>query len=54
MKPNPPPPITTTRLRKSVGDKVVLDGISLQVPEGTIFALLGHNGAGRTATGCGC
>lgn len=32
----------------------MLDGISLRVPEGTSFALLGHNGAGRTATGCAC
>jgi hypothetical protein len=47
MKSQSPPAITTTGLRRSVGDKVVLDGISLQVPEGTIFALLGHNGAGE-------
>lgn len=36
-----------TGLRKSFGDKVVLDGINLHVPEGTIFALLGPNGAGK-------
>jgi ABC-2 type transport system ATP-binding protein len=35
-------------LRKSYGDKVVLDGVDLAVPEGTIFALLGPNGAGKT------
>ena len=35
-------------LRKSYGDKVVLDGIDLNVAEGTIFALLGPNGAGKT------
>ncbi|WP_409468869.1 ATP-binding cassette domain-containing protein [Streptomyces sp. HC307] len=35
-------------LRKSYGDKVVLDGIDLTVPEGTIFSLLGPNGAGKT------
>ncbi|MFF3173840.1 ATP-binding cassette domain-containing protein [Streptomyces sp. NPDC057900] len=35
-------------LRKSYGDKVVLDGIDLAVPAGTIFALLGPNGAGKT------
>ncbi|MER7541352.1 ATP-binding cassette domain-containing protein, partial [Streptomyces sp. NPDC097704] len=35
-------------LRKSYGDKTVLDGIDLTVPEGTIFALLGPNGAGKT------
>jgi len=37
-------------LRKSFGDKVVLDGIDLHVPGGTVFALLGPNGAGKTTT----
>ncbi len=35
-------------LRKSYGDKVVLDGVDLSVPQGTIFSLLGPNGAGKT------
>ncbi|SCF58753.1 ATP-binding cassette domain-containing protein [Streptomyces sp. Ncost-T10-10d] len=35
-------------LRKSYGDKTVLDGIDLTVPEGTVFSLLGPNGAGKT------
>ncbi|WP_329411940.1 ATP-binding cassette domain-containing protein [Streptomyces sp. NBC_00704] len=35
-------------LRKSYGDKTVLDGVDLAVPEGTVFALLGPNGAGKT------
>ncbi|MFJ9907720.1 ATP-binding cassette domain-containing protein [Streptomyces sp. NPDC101152] len=35
-------------LRKSYGDKTVLDGIDLAVPQGTIFSLLGPNGAGKT------
>ncbi|MCX5226807.1 ATP-binding cassette domain-containing protein [Streptomyces sp. NBC_00233] len=42
--------ISATGLRKSYGDKVVLDGIDLRIPEGTIFALLGPNGAGKTTT----
>ena len=42
------PAISVTGLRKSFGDKVVLDGIDLTVPEGTIFSLLGPNGAGKT------
>jgi ABC-2 type transport system ATP-binding protein len=42
------PAISTTGLRKSFGDKVVLDGIDLTVAEGTIFSLLGPNGAGKT------
>jgi len=40
--------IAVTGLRKSYGDKVVLDGIDLRIVEGTIFALLGPNGAGKT------
>jgi ABC-2 type transport system ATP-binding protein len=40
--------ISATGLRKSYGDKVVLDGIDLTVAEGTIFSLLGPNGAGKT------
>ncbi|MER7048432.1 ABC transporter, partial [Streptomyces jumonjinensis] len=38
--------IAAKGLRKSYGDKVVLDGVDLTVPEGTIFSLLGPNGAG--------
>jgi ABC-2 type transport system ATP-binding protein len=44
------PAIRATGLRKSFGDKVVLDGIDLEVPEGTVFSLLGPNGAGKTTT----
>ncbi|MFF4575792.1 ATP-binding cassette domain-containing protein [Streptomyces sp. NPDC001410] len=40
--------IAATGLRKSYGDKTVLDGIDIQVPAGTIFSLLGPNGAGKT------
>ena len=43
-----PPAITAADVRKSYGDKVVLDGIDLHVAEGTVFALLGPNGAGKT------
>ncbi|WP_314410807.1 ATP-binding cassette domain-containing protein [Streptomyces kroppenstedtii] len=42
------PAIAANGLRKSYGDKVVLDGIDLVVPQGTIFSLLGPNGAGKT------
>lgn len=42
--------IVATGLRKSFSDKVVLDGIDLDVAEGTIFSLLGPNGAGKTTT----
>jgi ABC-2 type transport system ATP-binding protein len=40
--------IGVTGLRKKFGDRVVLDGVDLHVPEGTVFALLGPNGAGKT------
>src|SRR4051812_7703516 len=40
--------IAANGLRKSYGDKVVLDGVDLAVPTGTIFSLLGPNGAGKT------
>ncbi|MEV0416179.1 ATP-binding cassette domain-containing protein [Streptomyces sp. NPDC050448] len=40
--------IAANGLRKSYGDKVVLDGVDVNVPEGTIFSLLGPNGAGKT------
>jgi len=42
------PAILLRGLRKSYGEKVVLDGIDLSVAEGTIFSLLGPNGAGKT------
>ncbi len=40
--------IEVVKLRKSFGKQVVLDGISLTVRQGTIYALLGPNGAGKT------
>jgi len=42
--------IEATGLRKSYGQKAVLDGIDLHVPAGTVFSLLGPNGAGKTTT----
>ncbi|MBB5825084.1 ATP-binding cassette domain-containing protein [Micromonospora carbonacea] len=44
------PAIAVTGLRKSFGDRAVLDGVDLSVPAGTVFALLGANGAGKTTT----
>jgi ABC-2 type transport system ATP-binding protein len=35
-------------LTKSYGDHAVLGGVDLSVPSGTVFALLGANGAGKT------
>jgi ABC-2 type transport system ATP-binding protein len=46
------PAVSVDGLRKSFGGKrtakTVLDGIDLEVAEGTTFALLGPNGAGKT------
>ncbi|MEU3304891.1 ATP-binding cassette domain-containing protein, partial [Streptomyces sp. NPDC006678] len=43
-----PAAVSAIGLRKSYGDKTVLDGIDIVVPAGTVFALLGPNGAGKT------
>ncbi|MFJ7152812.1 ATP-binding cassette domain-containing protein [Streptomyces sp. NPDC100445] len=45
-----PPAVSAVGLRKSYGDRTVLDGIDLHIPAGSVFALLGPNGAGKTTT----
>ncbi|WP_406289331.1 ATP-binding cassette domain-containing protein [Embleya sp. NBC_00896] len=42
--------IEVSGLRKSYGDKVVLDGIDFDVAAGSVFSMLGPNGAGKTTT----
>ena len=37
-------------LTKVYGDARALDGVDLQVPEGSVFGFLGPNGAGKTTT----
>ena len=39
-----------TNLHKRFGDKEVLRGLSLSVPEGSIFGFIGKNGSGKTTT----
>ncbi len=42
--------ISVRDLVKTFGSVVAVDGISFDVPPGTIFGLLGRNGAGKTTT----
>ncbi|MFD9904200.1 ATP-binding cassette domain-containing protein [Streptomyces sp. NPDC059063] len=42
--------IAVSGLRKTFGDKVVLDGIDFEVAAGSVFSMLGPNGAGKTTT----
>lgn len=40
--------IEVEKLERRFGDKVALNGLSLQVPRGGVFGLIGGNGAGKT------
>ncbi len=42
--------IVTERLTKRYGRRVGIDGLSLSVPEGSLFGFLGPNGSGKTTT----
>ena len=42
--------IEITDLKKSYGDVKAVDGISFNVKEGSLFAFLGLNGAGKSTT----
>ena len=44
------PAVEATDLVKDFGDTRAVDGVSLQVPAGSIYGLLGPNGAGKTTT----
>ena len=44
------PAIEITGLTKSYGGHAVLTGVDLSVPAGTVLALLGANGSGKTTT----
>lgn len=42
--------IKTDRLTKRFGEVLAVDGLSLRVPSGGVFGLLGPNGSGKTTT----
>ncbi|MHB8586493.1 MAG: ATP-binding cassette domain-containing protein [Thermoplasmatota archaeon] len=42
--------IEMSKLRKTFGEVVALEGLTLDIPKSEIFALLGPNGAGKTTT----
>ena len=41
-------PVAVEKLTRRFGSKVALDSVSLTVPRGCVFGLLGENGAGKT------
>src|SRR5690625_3939377 len=42
--------IEATGLVKQFGKKRAVDGVSLKIEKGTVYAILGPNGAGKTTT----
>ncbi|HZO73093.1 MAG TPA: ABC transporter ATP-binding protein [Ktedonobacteraceae bacterium] len=42
--------IETHQLTRAFGERVAVDGLTLAIPEGTVFGFLGPNGAGKTTT----
>ena len=42
--------LTLNQMKTDIGQYAVLHDVSLEVPEGGVFVLLGRNGAGKTTT----
>ncbi len=48
--PGPVPALSLRGLAKRFGEKIAVDGISLEVPAGSFYGVVGPNGAGKTTT----
>lgn len=46
----PVPALSIRGLAKRFGDKIAVDGVSLDVPAGSFYGMVGPNGAGKTTT----
>lgn len=44
------PTVSVKNLTKTFGGRTVVDALSFEVHKGEVFALLGHNGAGKSTT----
>src|SRR6185369_17442000 len=42
--------ISTTNLTRRFGSLIAVDSLSLSIPEGELFGLIGSDGAGKTTT----
>ena len=49
-QPNPSAAVSIRGLLKRFGDKVAVNGLSLDIPVGSFYGLVGPNGAGKTTT----
>ena len=44
--------LSTDKLVKRYGQAKALDGLSMHVPKGAIYGIVGRNGAGKTTADC--